>query len=83
NLLLAWLATSYVVEERFPVLCELLALDELVTRGYVRGLLGRLDALERQDSAYAGFVEQMRGMAGGFRFDAMRALIREKLEHVD
>ncbi|MHB8353429.1 MAG: ATP-binding protein [Burkholderiales bacterium] len=83
NLLLAWLATSNAVEERFPDREELLALDELVTRGYVRGLLGRLDALERQDSAYAGFVEQMRGMAGGFRFDAMRALIREKLEHVN
>jgi signal transduction histidine kinase/CheY-like chemotaxis protein len=83
NLLLAWLAARHAVEACFPGREELLALDELVTRGYVRGLLGRLDALERQEPAYAGFVEQMREMAGAFRFDAMRALIREKLEHVE
>ncbi|MDE2260637.1 MAG: response regulator [Betaproteobacteria bacterium] len=83
GLLLNWLAAGSAMDVRTPEREELLALDELVTRGYVRGLLTRLEALEQRDPAYAGFVEEMRGMAGGFRFDALRALLREKLGHVE
>ncbi len=83
GLLLNWLAAGSAVDARVPEKEELLALDELVTRGYVRGLLTRLEALERRDPAYAGLVNEMRGMASGFRFDALRALLREKLGHVE
>ena len=79
--LLHWLAMGASVTEPAPEREELQALDELVTRGYVRGLLSRLDTLERQQPAPQAFIQQMRHMAAGFRFDAMRALIREKLGH--
>jgi CheY-like chemotaxis protein len=58
---------------------HLRALQELVNLGYVRGIVKRLDLIERESPACAAFVERMRAMARGFRLDEMNGVIERAL----
>jgi len=58
---------------------HLQALDELVSLGYFRGIVRKLDEIEAADPAHAGFAEQLRGLARQFQLDAMTRVIRQAL----
>jgi len=56
---------------------ELAALDELITLGYLRGILNKLAEIERQDASHAEFVRVLRDLARQFQFDAMKEILRK------
>ncbi|MFT3961992.1 ATP-binding protein [Propionivibrio sp.] len=56
---------------------HLVALDELVDLGYVRGILDRLGEIERGEPASGEFVAVLRDHARQFRFDAMKEILRK------
>ncbi len=58
---------------------QLRALDELVSLGYFRGIVRKLDEIEAADPAQSGFVARLRGMAREFQLDAMTRVIRAAL----
>ncbi len=58
---------------------HLRALKELVDIGYVRGIVKRLDQIERESPACAAFVERMRAMARGFQLDEMNGVLQRAL----
>ncbi len=62
-----------------PDATQLRALDELVNLGYYRGIVSKLDEIERLDVSHAAFVTQLRGLARQFQLDAMTRLIRQAL----
>ncbi len=61
----------------YPPLGMLRQLDELVTLGYVRGILKKIDEVEAQDQRYAAFVQKVRTMVGHFELEALSRLIKE------
>jgi signal transduction histidine kinase/CheY-like chemotaxis protein/purine-cytosine permease-like protein len=63
-----------------PDAAELQALDELVNLGYYRGIVRKLDDIERLDSRHAPFVTDLRGLARQFQLDAMTRMIRRALD---
>ncbi len=50
---------------------------QLVERGYVRGVLAKLDEIEALDARYRDFVQQARELAGQFRLEAIAELAQE------
>ncbi|MEF7614675.1 ATP-binding protein [Aquincola sp. MAHUQ-54] len=64
---------------RLPPRDQLEALDELVSLGYVRGIVRKLDEIEAGDAATRRFVSRLRALAQGFQLDAMHAALREAL----
>jgi len=52
-------------------------LDELVTQGYVRGILKKADEIEAQDPRYAGFVQRVRSLVGQFQLETLSGLIKK------
>ena len=54
---------------------HLSALDELVSLGYVRGILNKLGEIERLDPAHGEFVRVLRDLARQFQFDAMKEIL--------
>jgi signal transduction histidine kinase len=67
-----------------PMLPEghhLQALQELVTLGYMRGILRRLDQIEAEAPAAREFVAQLRALAREFRLEPMQGLLARALEH--
>ncbi|MBK7422902.1 MAG: response regulator [Propionivibrio sp.] len=56
---------------------HLSALDELLTLGYVRGILNKLGEIERLDPAHAEFVRVLRDLARQFQFEAMKEVLRK------
>ena len=58
---------------------HLRALDELVSLGYYRGIVRKLDEIEASDVAHAGFVAHLRILAQQFQLDAMTRIIRQSL----
>ena len=58
---------------------HLRALDELVSLGYYRGIVKKLDEVEADDPACAGFVGQLRLLARQFQLDVMTRIIRQGL----
>ena len=61
-----------------PGEAQLRALDELVSLGYYRGIVRKLDEIEAQDAKHAGFVNHLRSLARQFQLDAMTRVIREQ-----
>jgi len=55
----------------------LVALDELIGLGYVRGILNKLGEIERLDPTHAEFVRVLRDLARQFQFDAMKEVLRK------
>ena len=58
---------------------QLRALQELVDIGYVRGIVKRLDQIERELPESTAFVERMRTMARGFQLDEMSGVLKRAL----
>jgi CheY-like chemotaxis protein len=56
---------------------ELAALDELITLGYLRGILNKLGEIERLDARHGEFVRVLRDLARQFQFDAMKEILRK------
>ncbi|MBS1228915.1 MAG: Response regulator receiver:ATP-binding region, ATPase-like:Histidine kinase N-terminal [Proteobacteria bacterium] len=56
---------------------QLAALDELVSLGYLRGILNKLGEIERESPAHGEFVRVLRELARGFQFDAIKEIIRK------
>ncbi|MDP3138338.1 MAG: ATP-binding protein, partial [Burkholderiaceae bacterium] len=59
------------VTRAVPAPAALAALQEVVTLGYYRGIMNQLDAMQAEQPASAPFVEEMRGLARQFQFEAM------------
>jgi signal transduction histidine kinase/CheY-like chemotaxis protein/purine-cytosine permease-like protein len=62
-----------------PAAAQLRALDELVSLGYYRGIVRKLDEIEAQDAALAPFARRLRDLAQKFQLDAMSRIIRQAL----
>ncbi|MBS0434674.1 MAG: response regulator [Proteobacteria bacterium] len=63
-----------------PAAPQLRALQELVDIGYVRGIVRRLDQIEREAPESAAFVERLRTLARGFRLDEMNGVLQRALQ---
>jgi len=70
---------EHAVDGVLPPVEQLQALDELVSLGYFRGIVRKLDEIESNDPAQAAFVSKLRGMAQSFQLDAMTRVIRQAL----
>jgi hypothetical protein len=55
----------------WPAAVELQALRDMVSLGFVRGILNQLDTIEKVQPECAGFVAGMRTLAKQFQFEAM------------
>jgi signal transduction histidine kinase/FixJ family two-component response regulator len=62
-----------------PDAARLRALDELVSLGYYRGIVRKLDEIEALDTGYAGFTHHLRGLAQQFQLEPMTRIIRQAL----
>ena len=60
-----------------PDVAQLRALEELVGLGYFRGIVKKLDEIEKDNAAHAGFVAHLRGLARQFQLDAMTRILRQ------
>jgi signal transduction histidine kinase/purine-cytosine permease-like protein/ActR/RegA family two-component response regulator len=58
---------------------QLRALDELVSLGYYRGIVRKLDDMAATNAAHIGFVNHLRGLAHQFQLEAMARVIRQAL----
>jgi len=56
---------------------QLQALEELVGLGYFRGIVNKLDEIEADNAAHAGFVAHLRTLARQFQLDAMTRILRQ------
>ena len=56
---------------------DMAALDELITLGYLRGILNKLAEIERLDASHGEFVRVLRDLARQFQFDAMKEILRK------
>jgi signal transduction histidine kinase/DNA-binding NarL/FixJ family response regulator len=65
----------------FPPVQHLRALIEVVRIGYVKGLLEKLEQIERLDKRYAPFAGLLRRLANEFRLNEITELVNEKLEN--
>ncbi len=63
-----------------PARAQLVALQEVVTLGFYRGILNQLDALEAAQPECAGFVTSMRELACQFQFETMSQLLA-RIDH--
>ena len=72
-------ARSPQADWRLPDEAELRALDELVSLGYYRGIVRKLDDMAALHAGHAGFVNHLRGMAHQFQLDAMACVIQQAL----
>jgi len=62
-----------------PNATQLRSLDELVSLGYFRGIVRKLDEIEALDASHSGFVGHLRKLAQEFQLDAMTRIIRQGL----
>ncbi|MHB1187037.1 MAG: hybrid sensor histidine kinase/response regulator [Thiobacillus sp.] len=72
------LAPAPVIIAPDPV--HLTALSELIDLGYMRGILNKLDEIERLADVHGEFVRVMRSLAGRFQFEAMKAILRKSTD---
>ena len=64
----------------YPARAQLDALRELVSLGYYRGIMNRLDSIESTQPASAPFVASMRALAKQFQFEAMGSKLSEAVD---
>ncbi len=70
------LASAPAPAMRPPSPGQALALREAVELGYFRGVLERLDAIDRDEPGCAAWTAHMRVLARNFQFEAMSGLLR-------
>ena len=61
----------------YPDAASRAALQQAVDVGFPRGITNALDAIERGQPDCAAFVQQMRGLARQFQFEAMSRLLQQ------
>jgi signal transduction histidine kinase/purine-cytosine permease-like protein/FixJ family two-component response regulator len=66
-----------------PPADALIALDELVRLGYLRGIQRKLDVIEAEHPACAVFVDRLRTLARGFQLDTLAHLVQSALAATD
>ena len=71
------------MQPQYPASEHLRGLDEQVDLGYVRGILNKLDEIERMDWSHGEFVDRMRELAQQFQFGTMKEILRKGLGEVD
>ncbi|HEV2612636.1 MAG TPA: ATP-binding protein [Noviherbaspirillum sp.] len=64
-----------------PPNAELTALLELGSVGYVKGILDKLDDIERRDAVYAPFTGELRQLVKRFRLNDYSIRIKELIRH--
>jgi signal transduction histidine kinase/CheY-like chemotaxis protein/purine-cytosine permease-like protein len=89
RLRLEWLEAAHIAPQPgaapaparwvLPDESQLKALDELIHLGYFRGIVKKLDEIERDNAACASFVAHLRGLARNFQLDAMSTLVQRAL----
>ncbi len=62
-----------------PDATHLRALNELVSLGYYRGIVRKLDEIDALGAEHAGFVQHLRGLARDFQLEAMGRVIENAL----
>jgi len=55
----------------YPARLQLDALREVVSLGFFRGIMNKLDEIEASQAQCAAFVTGMRGLARQFQFETM------------
>jgi CheY-like chemotaxis protein len=65
-----------------PDPAQLAALNELIDLGYMRGILNKLDEIEKLGDVHGEFVQVMRTLAGRFQFDAMKEVLRKSADAI-
>lgn len=60
-----------------PAEVEMMALEELINLGYLRGILNKLAEIERTGPVHGEFVRVLRELARQFQFDAMKEILRK------
>ena len=58
---------------------HLRSLNEQIELGYVRGILNKLEEIEKIDSIHGEFVDRMRQLANQFQFSTMQEILRQGL----
>lgn len=61
----------------YPPQAQVEALSALVNMGYVRGILGKLEEMEKTDARHTEFVRVMRELAQRFQLDAMAVILQQ------
>ena len=64
-------------EWSLPAASQLRALDDLVSLGYYRGIVRKLDEIVASDPGHAAFANHLRSLAQQFQLDAMTRIIRQ------
>jgi len=75
----AWGTAGLAGAMQTPPVAALIALDELVRLGYLRGIQRKLDAIEAEHPASAVFVDRLRTLARGFQLDTLAHLVQSAL----
>ena len=68
------------MKTQYPPDENLHSLVEQIELGYVRGILNKLDEIEKIDLAHGEFVDQMRQLANQFQFGTMKEILRKGLD---
>ncbi|CAD5108847.1 hybrid sensor histidine kinase/response regulator [Zestomonas carbonaria] len=66
-----------------PCAATLAELHELGALGYVKGILERLDAVERDEPASAAYVQQLRGLVKRFQLNDFNRRLKDALQHAE
>ena len=61
----------------YPPAEQLRALDELVSLGYFRGIVSKLDEMEAAHPESVAFIAKLRTLARGFQLEAMSSLLKQ------
>jgi hypothetical protein len=64
---------------RPPSAPQLQALQELVTLGYLRGIVRRLDQIDSEEPLARDYTARLRTLARQFQLDAMSSMIQQAL----
>ena len=64
-----------------PAASQLRALDDLVSLGYYRGIVRKLDEIVANDAGHAPFANHLRSLAQQFQLDAMTRIIRQAINN--
>ena len=59
---------------------QLAELGELISLGYMRGILNKLDEIERLGGVHGEFVRVQRSLAERFQFEAMKEILRKSTD---
>ena len=75
--------SAAAMQSRYPSSEHLRSLDEQIDLGYVRGILNKLDEIEKMDWSHGEFVDRMRQLTHQFQFGTMKKILHQGLGKVD